>query len=578
LQDGIPYAALSGPFKFSDFFGQKDPRDPAGLHEKLVWELAGVLFDPIEVPADLKDFPKALEFLRRDNLSAFWEKLVDQASSQGVAMSKSAEEKAIAALSGHRVPDACNHLLQGKDFHLATLVALLGSNDEMRKDIRAQLDDWQKARVLAEINQPIRAIYEILSGNVCVCDGAKAVSIEDRVDSFIISQRFGLDWRQAFGLRLWYAITSSDHLGKAVQKFAEDLQQDKETARPVAWYVEQNIKPLWDDQDLESRQDLLWGLLKLYANSKTDLESVIRPENSQLSPLNVRLSWQLSRALTSLEVISYGADAEDKADRLTLSFASQLTNEGNWLDAIFVLLHLCNAESRTKAIQDHLAHHAGSIGHSADSQTFATMLEYKIPEAWIWEAKALYMRSVQKDPRREVECLILAKSYDEAHLTFCKEVAPKAVIERDYTTLRKLLVGFEGREWSIRDWNLGGALYVDYLSLLDGEKSGKIDTSIVERLLGCLPAMLVDARHATFFETVAVQEISNVVAKIVTTRGNVSYTSSVLMKRANGTTTNQTQKTDLSRVLELPLTEDRFLKHTMDLSLGYYQMVFAGGR
>ena len=180
----IPYAALAERFSFSDFFDDQKARNPAAAHEKLVWQLASVLFDEIVVPDELQQVANASDRLRKDKLSEFWQKLVDHASTQQVAMARSNEEKAIASLSGHRVPDACGHLLNGKDFHLATLVALVG-RDSNRKDIQEQLSEWQKQRVLSEFNQPIRAIYEILAGNVSVCDGSKGAPIEDRIDSFI---------------------------------------------------------------------------------------------------------------------------------------------------------------------------------------------------------------------------------------------------------------------------------------------------------------------------------------------------------------------------------------------------------
>lgn len=538
-----------------------------------------MLFDNIDVPEDLQNVPGASNLLRKEKVSVFWQKLVGQATSRYVAMAKSNEEKAIACLSGHRVADACGYLLNGKDFHLATLVALIGKNEKMKKNIREQLNEWQKSRVLSEFNQPIRAIYELLAGNVCVCDGAKGAPIEDRIESFVISKRFGLDWRQAFGLRLWYAILVSDDVARAVQMFEQDLKQEKETAQPHAWYVEQGIPPLWDDQDLETREDLLWGLLKLYANDDTDLESVLRPENSQLSPLNVRLSWQLSNTLLASGKASYGDDGDDKADQLTFSFASQLTNEGNWVDATFALLHLSADSVRAKSIQDHLAHHAGRIGPE-DGSVFNTLTkDFQIPAKWIWEAKALYMRSVQKDAKGEVECLLRAGAYDEAHRTFSKEVAPRAVIERDWDTLRSILSGFQGREASIAEWHLGGELYADYKSLIQSQKKGlgKIDGMLLERLLAALPAMMEDGRHASFLETVAVQEISGAVAKLVVEigkQGNVSV-------NENATTwvaTNVLQNKDLPRVLRLPLTEDKHLKHTIDMSMAFYKNIMAVGR
>lgn len=489
--------------------------NPASAHEKLVWQLASVLFDQVKVPKELAEVPKAADRLRKDGLSAFWQKLVEQTAAQQVAMARTAEEKAIAALSGHRVADACGHLVSGRNFHLATLVAQIGGKESMRADMREQLMEWQKSRVLSEFSQPIRVIYELLAGNVCICDGTKGAPIEDRIESFSISKRFGLDWRQAFGLRLWYGILGREDLDVAVQKFAEDLAQDFEPSRPQAWYVEQKIPTLWEDEDLEDREDLLWGLLRLYAFQDSDLEGIIRPENSQLSPLDTRLSWQLSRALTASGVINYTIDADDKADQATLSFASQLNNEGSWLEAVFVLLHLSSPTVRAKQVQNHLAQHAARIGVE-DSETFATLLhDFKIPAPWIWEAKALYMRSVKKDPQGEVECLIRAGSFDEAHRTFAKDVAPKSIVEADYETLRALLAGFRGKENAILEWHRGGEIYLDFLQLMDEKKQGMgVDHAVLERLLAGLPAV-VEARNADFMERVAVQTMSAMVAKTV---------------------------------------------------------------
>jgi nuclear pore complex protein Nup98-Nup96 len=389
----------------------------------------------------------------------------------------------------------------------------------MRKDMREQLNQWQNSQMLSEFNQPIRTIYELLAGNVCVCDGSKG-QLEDRIESFIISKRFGLDWRQAFGLRLWYGIMSSESIEHAIENFAQDLAQDKETSKPFAWYVEQKVPTLWDDEELEDREDLLWGLLKLYTFEDADIEDILRPENSQLSPLDIRLSWQLSQALTANGAVRYSGDDEDKADRTTLSFAAQLTNEGSWLDAIFVLLHLTSDEARAKSIQNHLAQHAGQIGPE-DGHNFTTLKRtFKIPSSWIWEAKALYMRSIEKNPRAEVECLIKAESFNEAHRTFSREVAPKTVVELDYDTLRTLLGGFQGKENAIAEWHLGGEIYQDFLELLDSEKKGRpVEHALLERLLAGLPAVVEESRHPGFMESVAIETISGVVAKSVIALG-----------------------------------------------------------
>lgn len=582
--NGVPHAQLSLPFSFKDFINDSDPHDPALIHEKLVWELASILFDEIAIPADLKNFPAAFKFLRKDLLSTFWEKLVESASIKQINVAQTGEEKAVAALAGHRIVDACSELLSGKNFHLATLVALLDGNEDVRDSISEQLNIWRDSRALSEINQPIRAIYEIIAGNVCVCEGSKkGVPIEDRIDTFVISKHFGLDWRQAFGLRLWYAISNTDELKSAVAKFSNDLALDKEGSKPFAWYVEQNISPLWDDQHLEDREDLLWGLLKLYSDDTTDLQSVIRPESSQLSPLDMRLSWQLSQALTASGKCSYGDAAEEKADSLTLSFASQLSNGGHWLDATFVLLHLSDAEARAKSIQDQLSRNAGKIG-SQESSSFTTLSEkYKVPAAWVWNAKALYMRAVIKDPKKEVECLIHAEAYDEAHRTFCRDVAPNAVIERDYETLETLLKGFAGKQVGVADWELGGAVYGDYLKLLAQQGLGKANAGAVqlaERLITSLPAMVGSTRSVGFLQKVAAQEMSGVVAEVLVEHGRaelaIGKVSSFIWTEFRSAILTIWQALDHSKVLRLPMTEDRYLKHTADLSLDYYRTVLTG--
>ncbi|KAF3801697.1 Nucleoporin [Colletotrichum gloeosporioides] len=484
LTGGIPVTTLHVDTLMSLFHDQ-DTTSPANAHERLVWELASILFDGPAASAD-EDLGNES---RKSRLSKFWAALVDSASSRSVALARSSEEKAIAALSGHRIQDACKYLLDGNNFRLATLVSLIGSNDQSKKDIREQINEWQDANFLSEFADPLRAIYELLSGNSGVCEGKKAVPLEDRVESFIISQRFGLDWKQAFGLRLWYSISPNDHLSAAVRLFQEDIAQDREQ-RPQTWYLEQGIPALWNDQHSEAREDLLWGLLKLYSDAETDLEAVLRPENSQLSPLDIRLSWQLSRALLSTHKVSYGQNTSEKADASTIAFADQLVSEGSWLEATFVLLHLGNPDMRAKAVQENLCRHAALLGSETGSNFTTLTQTLKIPPPWIWEAQALYMRAVKKDAAAEVHCLLRAGSYLEAHNVLVHQVAPSAVVSRDYDELAVTLSRFEGHDHVIPSWTLGGEVYKAFLELVGRRKQRQqISMQVLDRLLSGLPAL-----------------------------------------------------------------------------------------
>ncbi|KAI0429322.1 nuclear protein 96-domain-containing protein [Xylaria sp. FL1042] len=554
--DGVPAVELNPRLSLKDFSVASGSKNSAEEHERLVWELASVLFDNVKIPLELQTDPQGAERVRRESLSRLWESMVDDRTNKAVAMAHTLEEKALAALAGHRVAEACKYLLEGKNFRLATLVSLIGTNDGLKKDLREQLREWQDANVLSEFSQPIRALYEMLSGNVCACEGTKG-ALEDRAEPFLISDRFGLNWQQAFGLRLWYATSPESGIAKAYEKYKEDVEQDREL-RPVVWFNQHGIPAIWDDARKDEREDLIWGLLKLYSDSRADLEAVIRPENSQLSPLDYRLCWQLGQALTSTGRLSFGKNATEKADAATVSFAAQLTNEGSWLEAVFVLLHLTDPNARASAIKDHLCRHAASIGND-DSTAFRRLTnDYKIPTQWIWHSKALYMRSVKKDAVAEVRCLLRAESWAEAHLTFVKEVAPKTIIEQDYDGLADVLQQFEGRHSHVPDWNVGGEIYKAFLQLMGCHRRAEEPPQmLVNSLLEGLPAMHGNTPEAGIVEYAALTEMAAEVAKIVA---------------------NMAKAGELGhdRILHLPLTEDVLLKHSRDLAWSHYNNIIAG--
>lgn len=552
LVNNVPAVSLGSATSLMAFFHGQDLQSPSNSHEKMVWELASILFDQVTDVTGANVAPSGLRQARRQNVSKFWQSIVEDASNRDVGMAHSAEDKAIAALSGHRITDACKHLLDGKNFRLATLVALIGTSDQLMQDMREQVREWRDANVLSEFTDPIRAIYELLGGNVCAVEGQKG-AMENRMESFVISEKFGMDWKRAFGLRLWYAITSNEDVVEAIQAFEDDLKQDKEQP-PKPWFAEQGIEALWEDPHKDKREDLLWGLLKLYADTDTDLADVLRPENSQLSPLDFRLSWQLGQALINTGKVTFGEDADDKADAATLSFASQLTSEDNWLEAVFVLLHLTKPAARTKAIQEHLARHARLIGDDQSEDFLALTQAFKIPAMWIWQAKALYMRSVKTDPKLEVVYLLRAASYSEAHKTFIKQFAPLAIIERDYESLWEMLAQFQGADSSIPDWNFGGAIYRDFLELMRWVQQGKaaqVPPAVVNRLMAGLPSMQENVRvrggEADILEVAAVADMANVTAKVVVElakKGDVSLIDNLSRSRNNKILTRRPLFTD----------------------------------
>ncbi len=525
--------------EFNGFCERVDDREIYGKHEKLVWELASVLFDdlgndmPEEIPAN--DYLRSR--VRKDRLSRFWRSLVQNAADQQAYQASTPEEKALAYLSGHNVEDACGALLDGRDFRLATMLSMIGGDALMRRDIADQIDEWRRLNVLSEIIEPIRALYELLAGNTCVCEGKLGPS-EDRAKTFSISERFDFDWRRAFGLRLWYGILEEEDIGTAVRSYVEDLQAGIESQTPVPWFLEQNIDLPWNGDKSRKGEDLLWGLLKLFSDHANGtkfaaLEEVLLPHNCSGNPINARLSFQLYYTLKARRLADFSAkedghtrsSQDDRADQLTWDYAAQLEGQGDWMWASFVVLHLKNSEQRKLAVQGLLARHASSIGDTDTAHFRALVVELQIPEAWIWEAKALFARNVVKDHVSEVGFLLRGKNWEEAHSTLTRTVAPQAVIDEDFDTLNRLLSGFEKRD-SLRDWALGGQVYADYMRLLQIEAKGKSDdealrgqdqrSKILKKLIAALPAMMKDkGEHLSFHEKVAIQEMSGVVGRAV---------------------------------------------------------------
>ena len=508
---GIPYAvAKVVPFKTGS------STEVPTSYEGLVWELASILFDDDGNNSSSSEQLAGFEHrMRKDLLSTFWSRICQDQALTAVASAPTAEERAIAYLSMHKVMEACDALVEGKDFRLAILVAQIGGDAVMHADMATQIGTWRRLNVLSEMTDPIRALYEILAGNTCVCEGKSKTATEDHVETFVISERFSLDWKRAFGLRLWYAIQDDEPIETAVRKFTTDLQ-DKETKRPLPWFSHDAISSPWDDKHSEEREDLLWGILKLYADTKDDLSTtrlvdVIMPQNATGNPMDFRLSFELYHALST----RFPAQSDPaRADQLAWEFATQLEAAGKWHWTIFVLLHLSNPLQRQKALLTILTHHASDISESDIEHLQILTDTFKIPEAWIWEAKALYARSVLEDHVKEVDYLLRAKNWNEAHKTLCRIVAPQAIIEEDYETLFQLLENFERKD-KVSDWNLGGQVYQDYVHFIKGIDGG-MRPVVLKRLLGSLTALVQDRPgRLGFAEMVAIREMSAVVGKAI---------------------------------------------------------------
>ncbi|KAL8866127.1 MAG: hypothetical protein Q9198_009027, partial [Flavoplaca austrocitrina] len=250
VEHGIPFARTQQiPFRdLANAVGSDSPM------EKSTWTLASILFDDLQ-HNDLARNPKYEHRIRKQLFSGFWALRCAASAQKAVASAPSAEERAIAHLTANDIVKACEVLIEAKDFRLATLIAQLPADSIMAEDMAGQIHEWRKLCVLSEMTEPIRALYELCAGNVGICDGKKG-PVEDQARTFVISQRFGLEWERAFGLRLWYGTYAEELIEDAVRTYRDDVLSDEP------------IKPTPSFTQVTSREDISWGLLKLFAARK----------------------------------------------------------------------------------------------------------------------------------------------------------------------------------------------------------------------------------------------------------------------------------------------------------------------
>lgn len=568
----VPFAEVKPDTLFEQFSDIPWDDKPASRYEKSVWRLASVLFDPIENPNLLHiDDIYYDSKIRKEKLTRFLEDAVESIVESHARSTASAEEKALAHLTGHRIEQACSALLEGNCYRLAILVSMIGGDRQMREDIMEQLKEWKFKGYLAEISLQVRALYELLAGNTCFSDGLKK-PYEDAAPSFFIPQHFNLDWKRTFGLKLWYGTTEDQSIGDAVSLYEQDFldKYPGDVQKPTPWYA---------PDDAESEQyDILWGLLKILADERVPLQNVLTTKWADRFHDDYRLPWQLWSLMSRRKIRDFsvtpnqkahGITPNERAHELTINFAAQLEAHGHWHWAMLILMHLLDTDARELGMKALLARHVEDLGNGSDKLVFVkeTLL---VPDMWINEAKALHARHMQLHVR-EAEYLLSAHAWAEAHRTLVQQVAPAAVISGDLEQLRNLLAKFEDVN-KVENWTLGGQVYLDYITLLNlkddlsaamavapvptGRGSrvgsaavGRNDLIVVcKRLLGALSNM----EQVHFEQKVAVREMGAVVSGVILKVGGALAS-------------------EAPRILDLPLTEDQYLKKTVRLSQEYYK-------
>ena len=193
------------------------------------------------------------------------------------------------------------------------------------------------------------------------------------------------------------------------------------------------------------------------------MEGVVNPLNHTWNVSENTLSWLLWQ---QLQALGYGHLSDTAAAQLTMTFASQLENNGLWQWAVFVLLHLNSTAPMIQSlIQEIIGRHI-ELDADCPSEKFLKE-QLAIPSTWIETARAVKALNCFS-PRLQANSLLSAGLYDQAHDVICDQLAPEAILSESYQELEKLLAPLAVPERSalIAEWPLKGKVYWNYITVV----------------------------------------------------------------------------------------------------------------
>ncbi|KIX97209.1 uncharacterized protein Z520_07324 [Fonsecaea multimorphosa CBS 102226] len=577
------------------------------VEELDIYELLHVLFDDYEDELTHGlNRQQQREFqlrIRRDRLSKYLSELIWRRHGERIkeASKLNGATAAVMQLTANNIHAACDALMHEKDFHLALLVAQIGQADSaFQEDMADQISAWRGQGVISEMSEEIRALYEILSGNTTIVQGKQNVPVEDRASTFAVSEKFGLDWIQAFALCLWYGKYKNGEIHEVVADFQEKLHSRLESATPVRGKHEE--------------EDPLWVVLKIFASntgvsqgraSNKSTASVTNQVQKPVLPQALSAlshpwdSWATFRLHHAIVATIPGVSVDrDKSDDLAMSLAFEHSARRNTLGAVYALLHLSDPTQRAAQIRNLFNRHAATLpsaphsdsatGNQVSSLWTAFTASLQIPGPWIHQSKALYARSCNNS-LAELNYLLAAKDFSSAHDCLLRRVASRLVIDEDWETLREVLGWFGdeaeqkvnaavaggGTEGSGAEWKNGGQVYADFVELMFVEAKRRAKQGLLSRLQGSLTSLNARSQSTAsaprfgfsdlnkdrekLEERVALCEMGKMLARVL----ELEIEDGVGEKR---------------HILDLPLNADARLAHARTLGVEYYRGVMAMAR
>lgn len=340
--DGIPYINTHKGLSFRTFM---TPSGGDHGFESTLWKLGAALFDKLDLrvpPSMSAGALDRIENLRRKQAVGDWLRSAVSANVENaVASAPSINAQIFLLLTGNQVERACHLAMEAHNFKLATLIAKIGGSPEFRRDMASQLIVWRESVADAWIDDDIRKIFALMTGDVTVVQASTSTDPFQKASELRIDD--GLDWKRTFGLQLWYGNYLEDTLLASVDAF----EARTGTAQPQPWYLEGAAKKKSSSWMARNETDALFELIKLSVDPAYGLENVLNPRAYTSSPLDYRYVWHVYVLLSrGLQVGDFSSDtASLAASAVTINYAAQLEALGMYEHAIFVLLHLDDPQS-----------------------------------------------------------------------------------------------------------------------------------------------------------------------------------------------------------------------------------------
>jgi len=303
------------------------------------------------------------------------------------------------------------------------------------------------------ISNGYRRLYALLAGIMDVSEGDPSRGADGCKDVIISAD---LDWKRAFGLRLWYGNPFEHTIVDVLATYSKDLQAQARIApaKPLPAYIEKpsQLAKVWSMVNEPS--DVLYGLIKLYSDVTLSLDDVLQARDCSASPFDARLQWHLALLLSWALKKRDFADRDEYAysavfDSITTAYAAQLEELGEWANAVFVTLHLQAAEDRSQAVKALLHRHP----HPSPTEEAFLIDHCKIPKMWLHEATAAELAAKDDIFGEFKECL-LARLFERAHRLLLSKLAIEAIVRGDHALLKRLCGMLEGNE--PEGWDYGG--------------------------------------------------------------------------------------------------------------------------